>query len=249
MSELVRLAVAADGIADLHMCDAQGRNILREEFVRALVDALERIDRDSGVKVAVLRGLEDVFCGGGEKATLIGLCEGRVTTQDLLVSEKLLEVHVPVIAAMEGHAMGGGLVMAACCDIAVAARESRYGAVFMNMGFTPGMGTTTLLELLVGPFVASEMMFTGRRFRGSQLQEKGTNINYIVPRAEVLATSRDLALQIAEKNARPLRLLKHSLAARKKELLVKARLQEDLMHQLSFSFPETRKTIEERYVE
>ena len=247
--DLVSVRVEENGVAEVHMQDREGRNILREGFVATLLGALESVDRDQEVRVAILRGLEDVFCGGGEKDTLIGLCEGRVSTQDLLVSERLLDVHVPVIAAVEGHAMGGGLVMAACCDMVVAAREARYGAVFMNMGFTPGMGCTTLLELLVGPFVASEMMFTGRRFRGSQLAEKGTNINYLVPRAEVLGRARDLALQVAEKNPRPLRLLKHSLAARKKQLLVQARLQEDLMHQLSFSFPETRATIEERYVE
>lgn len=249
MSELVDVVVASGGIAEVHMRDAKGRNILSQTFVPALLEALDGLDRDRSVKVAILRGLQDVFCGGGEKDTLLGLCDGRVTTQDLEVSERLLDVQVPVIAAMEGHAMGGGLVMAACCDMAVAARESRYGAVFMTMGFTPGMGCTTLLELLVGPFVASEMMFTGRRFRGSQLQERATNINYIVPREKVLASARDLAAQVAEQNVRPLRLLKHTLAARKKELLVRARLQEDLMHQLSFSFPETRATIEERYVE
>lgn len=247
MSELVTVEVSATGVADVHMRDVAGRNILSETFVPALLEALETLQRNTAVKVAVLRGLDDVFCGGGEKDTLLGLCDGRVTTQDLLVSEKLLEVAVPIVAAMEGHAMGGGLAMAACCDMAVAARESRYGAVFMNMGFTPGMGTTTLLDLLVGPFIASEMMYTGRRFRGSQLAERATNINYIVPRAEVLSTARDLAAQVAEQNARPLRLLKHSLSARKKELMVRARLQEDLMHQLSFSFPETRKTIEDRY--
>jgi polyketide biosynthesis enoyl-CoA hydratase PksI len=249
MSGLVGAVVSGDGIADVHMRDVSGRNILREAFVQELLGALGSLERDERVKVVILRGLEDVFCGGGEKDTLLGLCDGRVTTQDLLVSEKLLAVAVPVVAAMEGHAMGGGLVMAACCDMAVAARESRYGAVFMNMGFTPGMGCTTLLELLVGPFVASEMMFTGRRFRGSQLEGRGTNINYIVPRAEVLGKGRDLAAHVAEKNLRSLRLLKHALVARKKELLVKARLQEDLMHQLSFSFPETRATIEEKYVE
>jgi polyketide biosynthesis enoyl-CoA hydratase PksI len=249
MSGLVGVEVEDGGIGVVHMRDSGGRNILREAFVKELLAALGSLERDPRVKVAILKGLADVFCGGGEKETLLGLCDGRVTTQDLLVSEKLLEVPVPLIAAMEGHAMGGGLVMAACCDMAVAARESRYGAVFMTMGFTPGMGCTTLLELLVGPFVASEMMFTGRRFRGSQLAGRATNINYIVPRAEVLTTARDLAAQVAEQNARPLKLLKHALVARKKEALIRARLQEDLMHQLSFSYPETRATIEERYVE
>ena len=204
----------------------------------------------AGNKTGVfLQGLQDVFCGGGDKETLLGLCDGKVSLQDLLVSEKLVSITFPVIAAMEGHAMGGGFVMAACCDMVVAARESRYGAVFMNMGFTPGMGCTTLIELLVGPFVASEMMFTGKRFRGSQLAAKSTNINYIVSRDQVMEVARDMALQIAEKNIQSLHLLKHALSARKKKLLIDARLQEDLMHRLSFSFPETRQTILDTYVE
>jgi len=227
----------------------EGRNILTAEFVRALVAALDDLAERDDVKVCVLSGLQEVFCGGGEKDTLLGLCDGVVTTHDLTVSEKLVSVPFPMVAAMEGHAMGGGFVMAACCDLVVAARESRYGAVFMNMGFTPGMGCTTLIEPLVGSFVAAEMMYTGRRFRGSQLAQMATNINRIVPREKVMAEALDLAARIAEKNLRALRLLKHSLGAVKKQLLIKARLQEDLMHQLSFSFPETRKTIEDTYVE
>jgi polyketide biosynthesis enoyl-CoA hydratase PksI len=150
---------------------------------------------------------------------------------------------------MEGHAIGGGLAVGFCCDIVIAARESRYGAVFMSLGFTPGMGCTALLAELVGPFLANEMMFTGKRFRGSELERRGTHINHIVPRAEVLSRARDIAEQIAEKDGRSLSLLKNALSARKKKLLVDARLQEDLMHRISFSFPETRRTIEEQYPE
>jgi polyketide biosynthesis enoyl-CoA hydratase PksI len=119
----------------------------------------------------------------------------------------------------------------------------------MSLGFTPGMGCTTLLAELVGPFLASEMMFTGKRFRGSELEDRGTHINYILPRAEVMTRARDIAEQIAEKDDRSISLLKHALSVRKKKLLIDARLQEDLMHRISFSFPETRRTIQELYPE
>ena len=117
------------------------------------------------------------------------------------------------------------------------------------MGFPPGMGCTTLLPELVGSYVANEMMFTGKRFRGKELAEKGTNINYILPRERVFPKARDIALQIAEKNIQSIHLLKYALSARKKKLLIDARLQEDMMHRLSFAFPETRATIERFYVE
>ncbi|MDD5067031.1 MAG: polyketide synthase, partial [bacterium] len=198
-------------------------------------------------KVLILSGMKDVFSAGAEKQNLLDLCEGKVFVKDLVISEKLINAPFPVIAAMEGHAVGGGLVMAVCCDIVIAARESRYGAVFMSLGFTPGMGCTTLLAELVGPYIASEMMFTAKLFKGSELAEKGTNINYILPREEVMKKAEDIALQISEKNVKSINLLKYSLSAKKKKLLVEARLQEDMMHRLSFAFPETKKTIEEMY--
>ncbi|MFI5369077.1 MAG: enoyl-CoA hydratase-related protein, partial [Spirochaetia bacterium] len=96
---------------------------------------------------------------------------------------------------------------------------------------------------------ANEMMFTGKRFRGSELEGRGTHINYILARGEVLAKARDIAEQVAEKDGRSLSLLKHALSVKKKKHLVDSRHQEDLMHRITFSFPETRRTINELYPE
>lgn len=249
MDRRVEVHCQDNGIATLKMNDTEGKNIFTQAFIEDLLHGLDELENLHKPKVVILQGLEDVFCGGGDKQTLLDLCDGKVEMGDVLVSERFLSAPFPLIAAIEGHAVGGGLLVGLCCDMIVAARESRYGAVFMTMGFTPGMGCTTLLAELVGPYIANEMMFTGKRFRGSELQSKNTQINYIVPRKEVLAKAHDLALQISEMNIQSLYLLKHSLSARKKKLLVEARLQEDLMHRISFSNPETRRTIEERYVD
>ena len=243
----MKLTSEPSGVSFLKMDDAQGRNIFSPEFIAEFLQALDLLEHERRTKALVLCGLEDVFCGGAEKQALLDLCEGKAAVRDLVICERLLDVPFPVIAAMEGHAIGGGLAVGFCCDIVIAARESRYGAVFMSLGFTPGMGCTTLLAELVGPFVANEMMYTGKRFRGSELEGRGTNINYILPRAEVMNRARDIAEQVAEKDARSLALLKHALGVRKKKLLVDARLQEDLMHRISFAFPETRQTILELY--
>jgi len=243
------LSSEPSGVAVLKMNDTKGRNIFSTEFITEFLEALEKLQLDGPPKALILCGLQDVFCGGADKKALLDLCDGKAAVRDLVICERLLEVPFPVIAAMEGHAIGGGLAVGFCCDIVIAARESRYGAVFMSLGFTPGMGTTTLLAELVGPFLANEMMFTGKRFRGSELEGRGTHINYILPRAEVLAKARDIAEQVSEKDARSISLLKHSLSVKKMKLLVDARLQEDLMHRISFSFPETRRTINELYPE
>lgn len=249
MDTTMNIRIEDEGIAVLTMNDTEGKNIFSKRFIDDFLAAFDRLESEINPKVLILAGLPEVFSGGADKETLVNLCEGKIVVKDLVISERLVAAEFPVIAAMEGHAMGGGLAMALCCDIVIAARESRYGAVFMNMGFTPGMGTTTLLKELVGPFIAAEMMFTGRRFKGSELEKKGTGINYILPKEKVMPKARDIALQAAEKNVKSLRLLKYSLSAPKKKLLVEARLQEDMMHRISFGYPETRARIDEFYPE
>jgi polyketide biosynthesis enoyl-CoA hydratase PksI len=248
MAGIINLEVDERGIALFQMADREGKNIFSDTFIHDFLETLEEVEEHKP-RVMVLAGLEDVFCGGAEKQTLLDLCDGKIVVKDLILSEKLLECSCPVIAAMEGHAMGGGLVLALCCDIVVASRESRYGAVFMNMGFTPGMGCTTLLQELVGPFIANEMMYTGKRFKGSELEKKSTNINYILPKADVMKKARDIALQISEKNVRSLQLLKYTMSAEKRKLLIQARLQEDMMHEISFKLPETKQKIKDLYAD
>lgn len=246
MSNRVIIEERENGVIHLKMNDVERQNIFVDDFIEELVESIEKVEKMEP-KVMILSGLESTFSGGADKKNLIDLCEGTLHVKDLIISEKLIGLPFPVIAAMEGHAMGGGLVMALCCDIVIAAKESRYGAVFMNMGFTPGMGTTTLLPLLFGSYIANEMMYTGKRYKGSELENKSTNINYIVPKEKVMKKAWDIALQISEKNIKSIYLLKYTLSAPKKKMLIDARLQEDMMHKLSFAYPETRQKVEEFY--
>lgn len=243
---IVRYTIDDEKIALIEMVDEAGRNALSAALVDQLIAAFDRAEKD-GAHVVMLAGMREVFSAGAERDTLQALAEGEIHVKDLLVSERIINAPMPTVATIEGHAIGGGLVMAACCDIVVAAKESRYGAVFMNMGFTPGMGCTLLLELLFGAPIAHEMMYTGKRFRGSELAKRGAQLNRIIPKEEVRAQAYDIAQQIAEKNSKSVLLLKYTLAARKKKILVDARLQEDLMHRVSFAYPETKSIINEFY--
>jgi len=248
MSGVIRLRVDSDGIAWIKMNDEVSKNTFSKGFVENFLETMNELEsfKDS-VRVMVLHGLHDVFCAGADEDTLIALTKGGFIVRDIALSERLINLEFPVIAAVEGHAMGGGLALATCCDIVVAARESRFGAVFMSMGFTPGMGMTTLLSELVGPYVASEMMLSAKRFRVSELERMGTNINHIVTKIRVLPVARDIARRIAEKNPKSVRLLKHALSVRKKKLLIEARTQEDMMHRISFNYPETLDSIRDAY--
>ncbi len=246
MTQRIFREVSDNGVARLKMQDEATQNRFSHAFIQDMLDALDELAARQP-KVLILSGLPGVFSGGAEKQDLLALCDGRGQVKDLALSERLVALPFPVIAAMEGHAVGGGLVLAACSDVVVAARESRYGAVFMGMGFTPGMGCTRLLAELVGPFLANEMMFTAKCFKGRELEGRGTQINYILPKTEVLAKAENIALQISEKRLQSIVLLKQSLGGRKRALLAEALAEEDRMHRLCFADPETRARIEEMY--
>jgi polyketide biosynthesis enoyl-CoA hydratase PksI len=247
MSDPVIVESLPSGISRLMLRDEEHKNTFTARLVDALIGGIDRLEKAAATKVLIIRGLPDVFCAGADKESLLALCNGETRVTDLLVPERLLSVPFPVIAAMEGHAVGGGLMVAVCCDIVVAARESRYGASFMSMGFTPGMGCTKLLERLVGPYLAAEMMFTGRMMKGSELAGKATNINHIVPKAEVMNTANDVAQRIGEHDGESIALLKQALSADKKKLLTEARVQEDRMHRITFASPRTKKRIQDLY--
>src|SRR5690606_16807219 len=83
----------------------------------------------------------------------------------------VLDIEVPVIAALNGHAVGGGFGLALVCDLRIAAREARYGANFARLGLHAGMAISYLLPRIIGPVRAAELLFTGRLIDGREAEE------------------------------------------------------------------------------
>ena len=244
---LITLAQDGMGIATLHLCDEANKNALTPHFVETLVDCLNEVKADTGVKVLVLRGLPDVFCAGADLDTLVKLCKRELKPVDIILSKMMLDIPVPVIAALEGHAIGGGLALGLCADVAVLAEESRYGCSFMNMGFTPGMGITKLMEHYMSPAIAQEMQYTGKFYQGRDLVGK-TNFNYILPKADVLEKAMALAESMAEKPRKALAVLKRYQSMQRRKLFEETYSIETMMHELTFNEEEILKIIQENYV-
>jgi len=237
-----------DGVAILQMRDEDGRNALGVELVEELREVLGAASADPTVRALVLLGGPEVFCSGAPRALLEQLAGGAADPADIALAAALLEVPVPTVAGMEGHAVGGGLALGFCADLVVMARESRYGATFMNYGFTPGMGTTRLLEHALSPAVAHELLYTGELRRGRDFEGR-SGVNHVVDKAQVRATALDLARRIAEKPRDSLLLLKAHLAAPRRAAFAEARRAEARMHSQSFSRPETLARIREHFIE
>jgi polyketide biosynthesis enoyl-CoA hydratase PksI len=241
----VGLQVDAQGIATLALQDQAGKNAFSLEFVAELEKKLAALATDENAKVCVLTGLEEVFCAGGDRDVLLRLADGRVAPYDLELTGALLDVPIPTIAAMAGHAVGGGLVFGLCCDIVLMARESRYGFNFMEMGFTPGMGTTRLVQAALGDPLAAEMMYGGQYFKGRRFER--SLVNYVLPRAEVERKAHAIAARFADKPRFALALLKRSLGLSRRRAFDEARTMESMMHEICFAHPETKARIEENY--
>jgi len=240
----VVVAYAESGTATIEMRDVAGKNAMSVPFVEALLASLQEVAAWERLKVAVLLGLPDVFSSGASHEVLTALVDGAIAPSDLLLSKAVLDLPVPTIAAMEGHALGGGLALGLCADVVLIARESRYGCPFMNLGFTPGMGMTRLLEHVVTPAIAHEMLYTGEPFKGAHFEGR-SGFNYILPRAEVRPKALDLAERIAEKPRVALRTLKRALSLPRRQAFEATRTVESLMHEVTFAQPDVRRLLKE----
>jgi polyketide biosynthesis enoyl-CoA hydratase PksI len=244
MSEqIVELTHAADGVVQVRMQDRVNKNTFTNELIAALTETFAALSQSADVKVIVLTGYDNYFSSGGTQAGLRDLFEGKFKFTDKDLYSLALNCPVPVIAAMQGHGIGGGFVMGMFADFVVLARESVYTANFMKYGFTPGMGSTLILPMKLGVGLAQEMMLSASTYRGDELQRRGVPFP-VLPRDNVLQHALELARALAEKPRVSLVTLKDHLVAPVRQQLPRYIEQEVAMHDLTFHQPEVRQRIE-----
>jgi len=199
-------------------------------------------DLPAAARCLVLEGGPDVFNSGATRAGLTD-CEQPITEYVGEIPRLLLEIGVPTVAAMAGHAIGGGLLLGLWCDSIVLAEDRLYGANFMALGFTPGMGATVALEAAFGPLLAREMLYTGQLLTGAELRRRGAPLPHVLPRGEVEERARSIAQAIAATAPESTRLLRRTLAGRRRAQLETALRDESRMHREVFADPQTRARI------
>ncbi len=234
---LLRASVSAQGVGLVQMNDIARHNALSHEMVLRLGDAFAALGRDERVRVVVLAGTDEYFSSGAASDVIDDLVSGRRDSSELLLPRLLLDCPVPCISAMAGHAVGGGFALGVAADIVMLGAQSRYCLNFLDLGFTPGMGTTRLLEHVLSPAKAHELLYSGEARLGRDFA--ATGFNHVYPREEVLKRAVDLAERIADKPRFALSALKQALSSPRRQDFEAARTQEAHMHALSFAQPET----------
>jgi polyketide biosynthesis enoyl-CoA hydratase PksI len=246
MADVVTRRRLAHGIWVVAMEDRAGRNTFTRALVGGLFDAMAEIGADQTACAVVLHGFEGIFLAGGTVEELIGIAEGRTRFDEAGFFRLLLDCPVPVISAMQGHALGGGLVFGLYADIVIMAREALYAANFMKYGFTPGMGSTLLLPERLGPALAAEMLMSARSYHGGALEKRGLPYP-VLPRDGVVEAALALARELADKPPEALRLLKAQLTRGLKERLPAAVDAEVAMHDVTFANAEVPARIHDRW--
>jgi polyketide biosynthesis enoyl-CoA hydratase PksI len=246
MSDAVRLMATPEGIAVVALEDRESSNTFSTAFIDGLMRAFERIRASNSLKAVVVHGYDSYFCCGGTREELVAIQEGQLEFAALPFYDILLQCELPVIAAMQGHAVGGGLVLGCYADMVVLAEESLYGAVFMKYGFTPGMGGTYIIPRQFGKLLGAEMLFTARNYYGHELRARGIPAR-VVKRAEVIPAAVAMARTLADKPRLALTELKKALAEPVRQALPRVVETELAMHRVTFAQPEVRARINARF--
>ncbi|NDJ91796.1 enoyl-CoA hydratase-related protein [Mycolicibacter kumamotonensis] len=190
-------------------------NAVGRSTLLAIGEAFRSLNDRRDVRVAIFTGAGARAFIGGADLTSYGVTNSdemptELTDLGLVAREALWSVTdcaVPVIAAVNGPAMGAGLAFAACCDIIVAAAGATFGAPEINVGL---LGASSHLSLMVGRHKAREMFFLGEKVSAEELHRLGA-IRTVVPGEELLNVARCIAEQLAEKSPIALRLAKESM--------------------------------------
>ncbi len=213
MSDRVLITID-DGVADVRLNRADKRNALDNAMFLAIAEAGERLKTEPGVRAVVLSGDGESFCAGLDFSSFQAMAgndgeqrraanadgnpgameDGRITHLGQQICWVWQEVPVPVIAAVHGHALGGGLQIALGADIRISHPETKWSVREVHWGLVPDMTGTFMLSRLVRPDVAKELTFTARMVSGAEAHELGlvTSLSE-TPYEDAMALAREIA--------------------------------------------------------
>jgi enoyl-CoA hydratase len=198
MSEAPTVSYEVDGPVVIVTIDRpHARNAVNRATAQALAAAFRRFDGDAACSVAILAGSGGAFCAGFDlKETAAGRRGHRVETGDAPMGPSRLKLSKPVIAAIEGPAVAGGLELALWCDLRVAARDAVFGVYCRRFG-VPLMDLGTIrLPRLIGHSRAMDLILTGRGISGAEAERIGL-VNRVVEPGQALAAAKQLAHELA----------------------------------------------------
>lgn len=189
-------------------------NALNEETKMEIAQAVEALNKDGSVRVIILTGTgEKAFCAGADINELKNL-NGMAGQETAMKGQKLAltieHLEKPVIAAINGYALGGGCELAMACDIRIASENARFGQPEVNLAILPGFGGTQRLPRLVGKGKAMEMILTGDQITAQEALQIGL-VDKVVPPGKALEAAKEMGKKIASKGPLAIQMAKQAI--------------------------------------
>ncbi len=225
----VTTEVGNDHVATVELCRPPN-NFFSHQMISDLADNLESLADDTNCRAVLLCARGKHFCAG---ADLSGQGEATSTADLYTAAVRLFRTPTPIVAAVQGAAVGGGLGLALAADFRFVSPEARFSANFARLGFHHGFGLTVTLPLAVGPQHAADLLYTGRRIKGEEAMAIGL-ADRLVPPEALRAAAREFAGEIAASAPLAVRSIRETLrgdiadrvaAATDHELVEQERLQ------------------------
>jgi enoyl-CoA hydratase/carnithine racemase len=211
LGEFVRVEVA-DGIATIRL-DRPKMNALNAQVQAEIGEAAAQVSADGAVRAVILYGGERVFAAGADIKEMASKGYVEMSVQSDRLQRAFIavaDIPKPVVAAITGYALGGGLELALCADFRVLGESAKVGQPEILLGIIPGAGGTQRLPRLIGPAKAKDLVFTGRQVDAAEALAIGL-ADKVVPDAEVYEAARELVAQYATGPALALAAAKQSI--------------------------------------
>ncbi|MEM0287218.1 MAG: enoyl-CoA hydratase-related protein [Nitrososphaerota archaeon] len=199
-------------IAIIRLNRPEAYNALNMQMVHEIVDALDKLEEDEGVRCIVLTGNDKAFSAGADIKEMINLSSVDLirTGHFLPLWNKVGNYSKPIVAALSGYVLGGGLELAMSCDVLVASENTKLGQPEINIGVIPGGGGTQRLTRAVGKYKAMEMILTGSMITAEEALRLGL-VSRVVPANSYLDEAKKVALEISSKSPLALKLAKEAV--------------------------------------
>ncbi|MDN5351923.1 MAG: enoyl-CoA hydratase [Clostridiales bacterium] len=213
MSEKTVLLEIESGIAVLKFNRPKALNALNTEMLTEIGEAMDALAADDSVRVVVLTGEGKAFIAGAAIDEMKDKTpDGARVFSELGISvfQKIEDLEKPVIAVINGFALGGGCELAMACDIRLAGEKAKFGQPEVGLGITPGFGGTQRMSRLVGLAKAKELIFTGRMINAFEAKEIGL-VNTVADQDGLMEQAMELAREIAANGKTAVRYAKAAL--------------------------------------
>jgi len=247
MPEGTLLLEKGDGIALITIHNPTALNALTVTTFQLLAQMLDGLEIDSAVRVVLLTGAGDkAFVAGGDIRYLASLDVAAARSfalQAQQVFDRIETFPKPVIAVVNGYALGGGCELAMACDLRLAADTARFGQPEVKLGIIPGFAGTQRLARLVGKGRAKELIFSGEMIDAREAWRIGL-VNRVVPAGQLLAEAKALAAQMVNKSASAIRLAKDAIENGLEMDFARAARYEADLFALSFATADAREGLE-----